>query len=306
MGLPGAAYRQKITKILTYCEFCAIIDPKKGGDTVYPVFKEMLSDKKDGIVFEYFGIWHFMYIALVIGLITFFIVYFKRRDEEQRRRITNVFIDIVFVLYMADFFLMPFALGEIDVDKLPFHSCTSMCIMCFWSNHNRFLGRFRVNFALLGALCNVMYIVYPSGVVSYETHPLSYRAAQTLLFHGLMIVYGVLVILFDENGLKLKRCYRDAVILLCLTGWAFIGNTIYSGEAGNYSRSFNWFFIRQDPFFVLPETIAPIVAPILNFIAFFSLEIIVYLIYGKVKSALALRESKKLVDGARQEAAVQK
>jgi hypothetical protein len=143
-----------------------------------------------------------------------------------------------------------------------------------------------------------MYIAYPSGLMSYEIHPMSYRAVQTLLFHSAMVVYGLVTIVFDKEGLKIKKCYRDLAILGGMTVWALIGNTLYSGSAGDYDHDFNWFFIKQDPFYALPENIAPYVAPWLNLVAFFGVELIIYIVFIFIdravkKKSAALSEAKK-------------
>lgn len=263
---------------------------------MYPIISELLTKNSSGTVFKCFGIFHWIYLMLMIGIAVFSILRLWNKSDEEKKRGTNIFINIVFALYIADFFIMPFVLGEIDVDKLPFHSCTSMCVMCFWSNHNRFLEKFRTHFAMLGMICNLMYMVYPSGVAAYEVHPFSYRAAQTLIFHSFMIIYGIHVILFDKRGLALRDCGKDAIILLCLTCWAFIGNSLYSGELGSYSHDFNWFFIKQDPFYLLPESIAPYLAPVLNFVAFFAIELIARFIYTRVDAAvIAKREGADII-----------
>lgn len=258
---------------------------------MYSFFHKVFSDWEGGLVFNCFSVWHWMYILLILALIVWSVLRLKGKSAAEQKKGIDVFINIVTGLYVADLFLMPFALGEIDVDKLPFHACTSMCVMCFCSNHNRFLAKFRIHFALLGAISAMMYMVYPSGVMSYETHPLSYRAVQTLLFHSLLLVYGVLAIVFDERGLRIRECYKDALILVVLTGWAFLGNTMYSGAAGDYSRDFNWFFIRQDPFGLLPEAVAPYLAPVVNFLALFLVELAVYFIYAQVKKYLCARKA---------------
>ena len=89
---------------------------------MYSVISSWFSDWSDGIIFQCFSIWHWMYIALIVGLITVSICFLRNRSVSVKKKWTNLFIDLVFCLYIADFFLMPFALGEIDVDKLPFHS----------------------------------------------------------------------------------------------------------------------------------------------------------------------------------------
>ena len=51
--------------------------------------------------------------------------------------------------------------------------------------------------------------------------------------------------------------------------------------AGDYSHFFNWFFVVRDPFYAIPEAIAPFIMPFLNIALFFAVEMLVYLvIYG--------------------------
>lgn len=249
---------------------------------MYAFLHQLLSDKEDGQVFSCFGFWHFFYIILALVLISGAVYFLRNKGESTKEKVLKTFIGIAFGLYMADFFLMPFAYGKIDIDKLPFHSCTSMSIMCFLSNHSNFLKKYRLNFALLGAISNLMYICYPAGIVGYA--PISYRAIQTLLFHTMMFVYGFTTVIVEREKLDIKRSYRDVVILIILTLWAIIGNTLYSGSADGYSHDFNWFFIKTDPFGgILPENIAPYLLPVVNLIAFFGVEIIVYLIFIAIR-----------------------
>lgn len=256
---------------------------------MYSILSAWLSDKEGGYVFSCFDIWHCIYLVIVASVITVTICCLKNKDQSVKNKVIKIFINIAFGLYIADFFLMPFAYGEIDIDKLPFHSCTAMCVMCFLSNHSRFLGKYRLNFALLGFISNLIYVVYPAGIMWYEIHPLSYRAIQTLMFHATMAIYCLLTLIFNSREMKLQKCYRDLVIVVCMTCWAFLGNVLYSGETEEYSRTFNWFFVRQDPLDVIPTDIAPYIMPALNIVAFFAVEMLIYLICIGVQRIIASR-----------------
>ena len=192
-------------------------------------------------------------------------------------------INISFGLYILDFFLMPLAYGEIDIEKLPFHICTAMCVACFLSNHIESLKPLRVHFALLGFISNLVYLIYPAGVMWHATHPISYRVVQTLIFHGIMSVYGLLTLVYDGKELSFKTCYRDLAIILGMTVWALVGNLLYNGDAGEYSHFFNWFFVIRDPFYILPANIAPFIMPFVNIGLFFGVEMLIYLIIKKTK-----------------------
>ena len=239
---------------------------------MYSLMTEWLSDKKGGAVFTCFGGWHLCYIALFVAISVIAVCYLKYKDIGVRRKWIGFFINLSFGLYIADFFLMPFAYKEIDIEKLPFHICTAMCVMCFWSNHNHFLGKFRRSFALLGFISNLIYLVYPAGVMWHQVHPLSYRVIQTLTFHGLMTVYGLLVLVFENKTMKRNVWVHQLTILVGMTAWAMIGNYLYNGETEGYSHFFNWFFVIRDPFYLIPLQISPYVMPIVNLVAFFAVE----------------------------------
>lgn len=256
---------------------------------MYAFFSELLSDKKSGTVFSCFGLWHLIYLLIAITAIVITIVSLKNKDNGIVQKTISRLINCAFGLYIADFFLMPFAYGEIDVEKLPFHVCTTMCVMCFWSRHNTFLGRYRQQFALLGFISNLVYLIYPAGLMWYQVHPLSYRVIQTLLFHGLMTAYGLLVLLFDEVSVDRELRYRDLAVLVSMTLWSILGNTLYTGEAWGRTNNFNWFFTMRDPFYILPGNIAPYIMPFLNIAIFFATEMLVYFILGVLKKTFLNR-----------------
>lgn len=253
-----------------------------GGDEMHSILSELLADKKGGLVFSCFGFWHICFIVLFFAIGFFSCLYLKNKSNDKRTSIINIVINSAFGLYIVDFFLMPFAYDEIDIEKLPFHICTAMCVMCFFSRHNKFFGKYKLQFATLGFLSNFIYLMYPAGVMWYEVHPLSYRVIQTLFFHGIMTVYGMLVLVYEYDGFEWKKCYRDLVVIVSMTVWALLGNIMYNSE----SRIYNWFFVMQDPFYLLPKNIAPFIMPFLNIILFFAVEILVYLLFSKVSRSI--------------------
>lgn len=242
---------------------------------MYGFLSEILSDKKGETEFSCFGTWHLCYLLIVAVVITVVAIYTGKKEKEKSQKLSTYFLNGAFGLYIADFFLMPFAYGEIDIEKLPFHVCTAMCVMCFLSRHNAFLKKFRLQFAMLGFVSNLVYLIYPAGLMWYQVHPLSYRVIQTLLFHGAMTGYGLLVLLFEADKREWKK---DLIVLSAMTAWALLGNTLYNGQAWGKTRFFNWFFVVRDPFYILPENIAPIIMPFLNVALFMVVEWVVYII----------------------------
>ena len=258
---------------------------------MYPIFHSVFADRKGGEIFRLFTPWHFAYIFIAVAAIALVCVFARKKGGEAGKKAAAFFGSAAFALYIADFFLMPLAYGEIDIEKLPFHACTAMCVMCFLSRRVGFLRKWRIHFALLGFVSNFVYLVYPAGVMWHAVHPLCYRVIQTLLFHALMTVHGFLTIAFDDEGLRFRRAWRDLAVVVGMTLWALLGNTLYCGTAGDYSHDFNWFFVTADPFGMIDESLARIVMPFLNIAIFFAVEMLIYCIYYAVRRAVSKKRA---------------
>ena len=243
---------------------------------MHQILQDLLSDCKGGPVFTCFGLYHLIYLAVILGAILTIIFLLKNKSAAAKSRAVTAALYTAAGLYAADFFLMPFAYGGIDVEKLPFHACTATCVLCVLARHNRFLGRFKDQFLLLGLLTNLIYVIYPAGVGWYQIHPLSYRVWQTLLYHGAMTALGLFSLCFGEVKLEWRKCPRDLAFLCVMTVWALLGNTLYNGLDG---RFFNWFFVVRDPFYILPEGISPFVMPFMMTAVMFFGEMLIYLGY---------------------------
>lgn len=254
---------------------------------MYNLLQNLLADRKGGTIFNCFDIYHSCFIAFFVLSGVLLCLYLKNKNAEERRRVINLVIGIAFGVYMADFFLMPFAYGVISIDKLPFHICTTMCIMCFFSRHNSFIGSFRLQLAMLGFLSNLTYLIYPAGMMWLEIHPLSYRVVQTLIFHGVMMNYGLLVLVYERQEFSWKNICKDLGVTVAMTAWAWLGNTLYSDKDGVI---YNWFFVSQDPFNAFPEKIAPFIMPFLNTALFFGVGLVVYWIFHMADKKKKIKE----------------
>lgn len=245
---------------------------------MYGFLHDLLCDKKGGEIFTLFGSWHFFYIVLTALTAVLLLLCLKSKDKSVKEKTAKLFGNIAFGLYIADIFLMPLAYGEIDIEKLPFHACTAMCVACFLSYRIKFLEKYRSSFVILGFISNLVYLIYPAGVMWHAVHPLSYRVVQTLLFHSVMTVYGILSLAYGSDKFGIRQCYRDLTVTACMTAWALLGNYIYNGNSDGYSHFFNWFIVVRDPFYAIPQNIAPFIMPFLNIALFFAVESIIRLL----------------------------
>lgn len=250
---------------------------------MYPLLHELLSDRKGGEVFVCFGLWHWCYILLAFAAVVVAALNMRKMDGASRERTLDNWINLAFGLYIADFFLMPFAYEAIDLEKLPFHVCTAMCVACFLSRRWEPLKPWKSHLALLGFLSNLVYLIYPAGVMWQQVHPVSYRCVQTLSFHAVMAVYGFLTLSFGEQAVSCKNWRKDLTVITAMTAWAVLGNALYNGKAGGYDHFFNWFFVVQDPFGILPEAIAPFMMPLVNIVVFFGVEMLVISLFDRIK-----------------------
>lgn len=252
---------------------------------MYPYLHEIFADRKGDTVFSCFGIWHILYMAVIFGAILLTVLLLRNREEKCRQKAIKAALYLAFGLYMADFFLMPLAYGYIDIEKLPFHMCTLMCLLSFLSVRGVLFKKYRKQFALLGLVSNLIYVIYPAGVGWYQIHPLSYRVVQTLLFHGAMTAYGILTLALGDDDLTFKSSLQELPVIAVVTLWAILGNTLYNGAAGEYDHFFNWFFVVRDPFYILPEDIAPYIMPFIMILVIYVADLLIYGAYFAIKNA---------------------
>ncbi len=250
---------------------------------MYPYLHEIFADRKGDTVFSCFGIWHILYMAVIFGAILLTVLLLRNREEKCRQKAIKAALYLAFGLYMADFFLMPLAYGYIDIEKLPFHMCTLMCLLSFLSYRGLLFSRYRKQFALLGLVSNLIYVIYPAGVGWYQIHPLSYRVVQTLLFHGAMTAYGILTLALGQDELTFKSSLQELPVIGAVTLWAMLGNTLYNGTAGEYDHMFNWFFVVRDPFYIMPSDIAPFIMPFLMILVIYIADLLIYGAYFVLK-----------------------
>ena len=242
---------------------------------MYSFLHDLLADKKGGEIFRLFGVWHFGYIVLAVAAVTVLLCVLKNKGADSKRNTLRLLSDIAFGLYIADFFFMPLAYGEIDIEKLPFHACTATCVACFLSYRVAFLSKYRTSLAMLAFISNFVYLIYPAGVMWHAVGPLSYRVVQTLIFHTVMTVYGFLTLVYDSDEIKVANAKRDSGAVLVMTLWAVLGNYVYNGTSEGYSHFFNWFFVVRDPFYAIPERLSPFVMPFLNVVLFVAVEMVI-------------------------------
>ena len=241
---------------------------------MYKVLNELLKDRSGDIVFNCFGIYHIIYIIIGIIFLAFLIILINKK-QDKKESIINIVLDIALILYILDFFLMPLAYGEIDIEKLPFHACTCMCVMSFLSRRIKWLSKFKNSFAMLGLISNTVYFFYPAGVMWYQVSPFCYRVIQTLMYHYIMMVYGILVLVYERNDMSFKDIIYDVIVIIGMTLWALIGNLAYNNIQDS-GRIINWFFVVKDPFGLIDPNISKFIMPFITPTSFMLVTLSIY------------------------------
>ena len=270
---------------------------------MYEFMNNLLKDHDNGVfVFEALKFAHFFYLGLILAgiLAGFFLL--KNKSQESKLKLADRLVTIALILYIADFFLMPFSEHTIDMDKLPFHICTSMSIMCFASRRVKCLAKFKTTFTIMGLVGALMYLVYPSGVATADGY--SYRIVQTCVYHGLMIAQGVFAIAYGECDLRWKTAKYDLVAIVALAVWAFLGNTLYAGtvyeectvaeglthSVAVYDHAPNWFFVKHDALYLISDEIDVYFVPFAMIAVIFGMCALVRFIGIKSKAPSAVVE----------------
>lgn len=240
-----------------------------------------------GITIELFSIWHFLYIILIAGAIVGGAFLLKGKSDKTKQTTLKVLSLSALLLYIADFMMQPFVTGDhtLDIDKLPFHICTLMSIMAVISQYSK-VDWFKETSVCLAMAGCLMYLTYPGSALG-GVSPWCYKVIQTMLYHGILLAWGVLSLTTGHVKLNLRKMWQPLVGVVCIAIWAGIGNFCYNGGSHHY----DWFFITGSTFPFVPKWLMPfaVIVAVYGVIACFYL---IYYLATKKKKNNKLSESK--------------
>lgn len=222
---------------------------------------------------------HILYLVLIIGCIVALSIIFIKKKQTTKTLVVDIVAILVAVAYFGDFFLQPFYDGgtltenaDIILDKFPFHICTVLCPLILISRFSKYCKILKTPVAVLCCVAPLMWLVYPGTALDTDLAFYSYVIFQLFSYHGLVFIYGMVYLLLNEDKLEIKKCYKEAILVLCITLWAAFGNAIYSEVDGH---GYNWFFIVDPVFGFIPDAINPFVVPTIIYLS----SLIVYGVY---------------------------
>lgn len=216
-----------------------------------------------GIQITPFSLSHIAYMVLIFGGIILGWLCLRNQDVSKKEKALRFLAYALVVSYLSDFFVHEFVYGGLNTDKLPFHICTVLCPLVAIAQFNRKGHKIAEPVAVLAILAPMMYLCYPASVGSGE--PWCYQAVQTMFFHGVLMAWGILSVALGAVKADIKNCWKAAVLLVCITLWAKLGNVL---------MEHNWFFLEEDAFYiglvesgVIPKWLLMIVNPVVFFLA---------------------------------------
>lgn len=228
----------------------------------------LFKDDVGGPAIEMYNWVHILFIAIIVGTTIGMYFLFKNKDEKTRKLVLTIYVITLVGLYLGDFFVHPFMENEdaLLTDKLPFHMCTIACpllAICYiFPNRTKHL---KIPATLLGMIGAFYYIFIPSGVTGPDVMAFRYRTLQTFAYHGVLLGYGILSLLFAEIKLDIKKIWIDAIVLASI---------VIVAIGASYSYGHDWCFVKGTAF-----GIDPVAMPFVFFAVFIGTDAIVYGIY---------------------------
>lgn len=205
---------------------------------------------------------HIFYIVAIFFIVAMIAVKYFNKEDSKKEKVLNIVAILILVSYISDFFFHPFfnggtmnENGNIILDKFPFHVCTVLCpliIICRYSKHKKAI---QTPISVLASVVPFMWIVFPGSALDTDKSAFSYEIMQLFVYHGLVFAYGFLSIVLKESKLEIRKCYKEAILVVCVSLWATLGNSLYSSSNEHY----NWFFLEYPVFNFIPDAINPFV-----------------------------------------------
>lgn len=236
------------------------------------VLKTIFKSDTFGPIVQLFNIWHILIMLVVFGGSLLLAYLLRNKSEASKKKILDILVIVLIGLYFGDFLVHPFMTGHdaLIVDKLPFHLCTSACILIALTRifPNTFKS-FKGAFVILGMIGGLMYLTVPTALA--DEYLICYKSLQTIIYHGLVFLIGVLSLSFGEVTPSFKTIYREAIVIAIMDIVSIGANHAYGGIKGE-GQTYDWFFSTGKSFGV-NEYLMP-------FVMFFILMGMVASIYG--------------------------
>ena len=195
-----------------------------------------------------FTLKHFLWLGTLLLLIAIFMVIVKKlRVSKMTVQKTVLYLLIVLKLFHLSLSMKPSADGGLVIDQtqLSFHLCSIMIYSVILINvikNEKLISTiksFMVPAMLIGA---AMSLLIPTEGVD----PGVPRVWQYMLIHGVLVFYGLYLMIVEKVDLSFKAYISNVKILMLITVVAFLMNSILEQYKTNF------LFLRKPPMEGLP------------------------------------------------------
>lgn len=237
-----------------------------------------------GIRVTAFSAAHIVYLVLIIGAIVGAWFFLRKKSDAVKTKALRLLCYGIVVSYLSDFFVHEFVYGGLNTDKLPFHICTVLCPLSALAQFNRNGKRILEPVAMLSVLAPMMYLCYPASIGDGE--PWCYQAVQTMLYHGMLMAWGILNLALGTLRPHIRNIWKSAVLLAGITLWAKLGNILLEH---------NWFFLEEDAFYIglvangiIPKWLLMVINPAVFLLAVLALYGVCHSLQAKRKESVSV------------------
>ena len=224
------------------------------------VLRKIFGDETFGPKVSLFGPIHIIMMVLIFGGAILVGYLLRNKQEKTKKLILDIMVIVLVGLYFSDFLVHPFMTGRdaLIVDKLPYHLCTSACILIGLTRvFPKQFGFFKSSFVILGMIGGLMYLTVPTALDG--NYLICYRSLQTIIYHGLIFWVGIFSIFFGDIEISIKKIWKEAIVIAVLDLISVGANFAYGGIQGE-GETYNWFFSHD----FYPVT-SPVLMPFVMF-----------------------------------------
>ena len=196
-----------------------------------------------------YGWFHFLFVAIMLGLTIFLCLKFRNANDKVFRRIVLICWIVMIVLEVYKQFEFSYSIKETTIEwdyqwyAFPYQLCSTplyaLPFVIFMKN-SKFRDAFiayMTTFSLFGGLVT---FIYPEQVF-VETIGIN---IQTMTHHGLQIVLGIFFIVYARKKFTIKYYLSGIPVFASFISIALILNEIFVATAAT-DETFNMFYISR-------------------------------------------------------------
>ncbi len=203
-----------------------------------------------------YGWFHFLFVAIMLGLTIFLCVKHKDASDKVFRRIVFICWIVIVVLELYKQFEFSYTIGEESITwdyqwyAFPYQLCsTPLYALPFiiFMKDSKFRDAFIAYMSTFSLFGGLVTFIYPEQVFV----PTIGINIQTMVHHGLQIVLGIFFIVYARKKFTIKYYLKGIPVFASFIAIALIVNELFVAIAST-NETFNMFYISRHFDCILP------------------------------------------------------